>query len=123
MKNIRTLFQTLPEGTGPPNGYQRIHCHIIFDVKMQDFSRKAQCVASGHCTEAPATITYASVVSLETARLALTIAALNDLTVKVGDVLNSLTPMVAYMPPLFLGLCNGVVNSLVLVLQASQRHQ
>jgi hypothetical protein len=74
---------------------------MIFDVKMQDFSRKAQLVASGHCTEAPATITYASVFSLETARLALTIAALNDLTVKVGDVLNSLTPMVAYMRPLF----------------------
>ena len=40
-------------------------------------------------TEAPPTITYASVVSRETVRLALTIAALNDLEVKVGDVLNA----------------------------------
>ena len=40
-------------------------------------------------TGAPATITYASVVSRETVRLALTIAALNDLEVKVGDVLNA----------------------------------
>ena len=39
-------------------------------------------------TEAPPTITYASIVSQETVRLALTIAALNDLEVKVGDVLN-----------------------------------
>ncbi len=35
------------------------------------------------------TITYASVVSRETVRLALTIASLNDLEVKVGDVLNA----------------------------------
>jgi hypothetical protein len=40
-------------------------------------------------TEAPPTITYASVVLRETVRLALTIAALNDLEVKVGDVLNA----------------------------------
>jgi hypothetical protein len=45
-------------------------------------------VAGGHRTEAPATITYASVVSPETVHLALTIASLNDLDVKVGDVLN-----------------------------------
>jgi hypothetical protein len=46
-------------------------------------------VASGHWTKALVTITYASVVSRETVRLALTIATLNDLEVKVGDVLNA----------------------------------
>ena len=40
-------------------------------------------------TKAPATITYASVVSRETVRIALLMAALNDLNVKVGDVLNA----------------------------------
>jgi hypothetical protein len=40
-------------------------------------------------TKAPATITYASVVSRETIRIALLMAALNDLNVKVGDVLNA----------------------------------
>ncbi len=35
------------------------------------------------------TITYASVVSSETVCLALTFASLNDLKVKVGDVLNA----------------------------------
>jgi len=39
-------------------------------------------------TEAPPTITYARVVSQETGCLALTIAALNNLEVKPGDVLN-----------------------------------
>jgi hypothetical protein len=40
-------------------------------------------------TKAPATITYASVVSRETVCIALLMAALSDLNVKVGDVLNA----------------------------------
>ncbi len=62
---------------------------MIFDVKMEDFQRKARLVAGGHRTKAPATITYASVVSRETVRLALTFPSLNDLEVKVGDVLKA----------------------------------
>jgi len=46
-------------------------------------------VAGGHLNDALATITYASVVSHETVRLALTFASLNDLEVEVGDVLNT----------------------------------
>jgi hypothetical protein len=38
-------------------------------------------------TKAPATITYVSAVSRETVRTTLLLAALNDLNVKVGDVL------------------------------------
>jgi hypothetical protein len=60
---------------------------MIFDVKMENFRRKARLVAGGHRTKAPARITYASVVSRETVHLALTIASLNDLEIKVGDVL------------------------------------
>jgi hypothetical protein len=62
---------------------------MIFDVKIEDFRQKARLVAGGHLTKAPATITYASVVSRATMCLALTIASLNDLEVKVGDVLNT----------------------------------
>jgi hypothetical protein len=62
---------------------------MIFDVKMEDFRQKARLVAGGHRTKAPATITYASMVSRETMHLALTIASLNDLEVKIGDVLNA----------------------------------
>jgi hypothetical protein len=89
MKEVRIAFNMLPGGHVAPNGYQKIPCHMIFDVKMEDFRRKARLVAGGHRTKAPATITYASVVSRETVRLALTIAALNDLEVKVRDVLNA----------------------------------
>ncbi len=47
-------------------------------------------MGGGHLTQSPAAITYASVVSRETVRLALTFAFLNDLEVKVVDnVLNA----------------------------------
>jgi hypothetical protein len=62
---------------------------MIFDIKMEDFRHKARLVAGGHMTKAPATITYASVVSRKTIRIAFLMAALNDLHVKIGDVLNA----------------------------------
>ena len=40
-------------------------------------------------TETPKCMTYSSVVGQETVRIALTIAALNDLQVKAGDVMNA----------------------------------
>jgi hypothetical protein len=46
-------------------------------------------VAGGHLTQALVTTIYASVVSRETVRLALTFASLNYLKVKVGNVLNA----------------------------------
>ena len=56
---------------------------------MEDFRRKARLVAGGHMTDTPKCMTYSSVVGRETVRVALTIAALNDLQVKAGDVMNS----------------------------------
>ena len=40
-------------------------------------------------TKMPATIMYASVMSKETVRIALMIAAFNDLKVKSGNILNA----------------------------------
>ncbi len=79
MRAVRIAFNILPDGSSAPIGYQKILCRMIFDVKMEDFRQKARLVAGGHLTKAPATITYASVVSCETVRLALTFASLNDL--------------------------------------------
>jgi hypothetical protein len=61
---------------------------MIFDIKIEDFLRKARMVAGKHMTGAPTIMTYASVVSHETIRIALTLAALNDLEVKAADILN-----------------------------------
>ena len=89
MKNVRVAFDIQNDGSSEPIGYQLIRCHMIFDVKMESFRRKARLVAGGHMTETPATLTYASVVSRESVRIALTLAALNDLEVKAGDILNA----------------------------------
>jgi hypothetical protein len=89
MREVRIAFNILPDGHSAPIGYQKIPCHMIFDMKMEDFWQKARLVAGGHWTKAPATITYASMVSHETVRLALTFASLNELKVKMGDVLNT----------------------------------
>ena len=69
-------------------GFQEIKCHIIFDVKM-DLTRKARFVAGGHMTETPPSITYSSVVSRDSVRLAFLIAALNDLDVLACDIGNA----------------------------------
>ena len=40
-------------------------------------------------SDVPPTLTYASVVSRDTVRIALTMAALNDLSVKTADIQNA----------------------------------
>ncbi len=87
--DVRVAFKNLLDGQSALIGYQKIPCHMIFDIKMEDFCRKARLVTGGHRTEAPTTITYASVVSRETVCIALLIATLNDLEVKIGNVLNA----------------------------------
>jgi hypothetical protein len=62
---------------------------MVWDVKMEDFHRKARFVAGGHMTETPASNTYASVVSREPVCITLTLAALNDLEVKTADIKNA----------------------------------
>jgi hypothetical protein len=88
MKNVKVAFNILEEEESIPVGYKFIPCHMIFDVKM-DFSRKARYVAGGHTTDPPNAATYASVVSRESVRIALTIAALNDLEVMTADIRNA----------------------------------
>jgi hypothetical protein len=90
MSAVRVAFKILNDCQEPPVGYQFMKCHMVFDIKLDGFKRKAHLVAGGHMTEAPpAVATFASVVSRETVRLALTIAALNDLEVKASDVQNA----------------------------------
>ena len=62
---------------------------MVFDIKMEDFRQKARLVAGCHMTTALATITYVSILSRETVRIALMLATLNDLEVKSGNILNS----------------------------------
>jgi hypothetical protein len=37
MKEVCIAFNILPDGHSAPIGYQKIPCHMIFDVKMENF--------------------------------------------------------------------------------------
>ena len=90
MSKVRIAFEIMDDGIEAPPTFQEMRCHLVFDVKMEDFQRKARLVAGGHMTTVTsATVMYASVVSRESVRIALTIAALNDLEVKTADIENA----------------------------------
>ena len=88
MRNIEIAFKVLHEGEHVPPVYQFIRRHFIFDVRI-DGTRKARYVAGGHMTEAPSSITYSSVVSRDSIRILLVIAALNGLEVSSCDIQNA----------------------------------
>ena len=67
-------FDVLPYEKSVPIGYQLVQCHMIFNIKMDDFRQKARLVAGGHTTKAPATITYLNVASRKSVRIFLMIA-------------------------------------------------
>ena len=61
MNDTRVSFQALDNGEPIPIGYKFVRCHMIFDVKMEDFRRKARLVAGGHMTEQPDVMTYVNI--------------------------------------------------------------
>ena len=91
MKNVRPDFEVLEGDVHQlPSGSYEIKCYMIFDVKIvENFRRKARLVAGSHTTDAPATLTYSSVISRDSVRIALTIAALNGLEVMACDIQNA----------------------------------
>ena len=86
MKYLIPDFKKLDNGDIPRIVYHRVNCHMIFDDKMKYLRRKARLVAGGNTAELPSTITYASVVSRETVRIALTLYFLDDFPVKIADI-------------------------------------
>jgi hypothetical protein len=88
MKNNSVAFKFLEEGESIPVGSQWIPFHMIFDVKC-NFTRKARFGAGGHWTDAPPQLTYSSVVTRDSVRIAFLIAALNELDILSADVGNA----------------------------------
>jgi hypothetical protein len=89
MKNVRIAFNILNGEESVPPTYQEMCCHMIFDVKMEDFRRNARFLAGGHTSYTPHAMTYESVVSRESVRIALTLASPNDLDVNMADIENA----------------------------------
>jgi hypothetical protein len=91
MKNVRPACEKWEKSEQElPPRFQRIKCHFIFDIKMsENFWRKARLVANGNEIETPAALTYSSVVSRESVRIALLLASLNDLEILACDIQNA----------------------------------
>ena len=90
MTNNRVAFQTYDGNPDDLVGYEEITGHLIFDVKLaENFRRKARFVADGHRVETPASITYSTVVSRDSVRILLMIAAFNGLDIQGCDVQNA----------------------------------
>lgn len=89
LKNVLVAFKLLQDGESPPVGSKKIKYHIIFTVKM-DLTRKARLVADGYLNKhVPNHDCYSTVVSRDSVRIILTIAALNGLSVKSADIGNA----------------------------------
>lgn len=88
MTNNAIAFKFLEEGEQIPVGSKWIPFHMIFDVKC-DLTHKARFVAGGHWTDTPTQLTYSSVVTHESVRIAFLIAALNELEVLSADIGNA----------------------------------
>ena len=88
MENNRVAFEKLDRHSPPPPGHKKIRCHMNFEVKM-DLRRKARYVAGGHLTDPPTSMTYSTVVSRESVRIAFLLAALNNLNLLAGDIQNA----------------------------------
>ena len=52
MENVKLAFKIIQNGEKAPNGYQYVSCHMVFDIKMDEFHRKACLVVGGHMMEA-----------------------------------------------------------------------
>ncbi len=89
MKNVRVAFDTLENSRNVPQGFQFVKCHMILDIKMEDFHRKACLVAGRHMTKFPATFTYSSDIMHETVHITQMLAALNLLKVMAAHIMNS----------------------------------
>ena len=90
MKNVRPAFKRYDGDVRKLIGYQRITCHFVFDVKLgENFRRKARLVGGGHKTETPSVLTYSSVVSRDSVRILLLLAALNDIDILACDIQNA----------------------------------
>lgn len=71
-------------------GYKYVTTRMIFNIKMdRKFTRKARLVTNRHKTDAPASITYSSVISRDSIRICLMAALLNGLYMLACNISNA----------------------------------
>ena len=64
MSAVKVAFKILDDDERQPIGSQYMKYHMVFSIKVEDFSRKACLVAGGHMVVllAPKSLTYACMV-------------------------------------------------------------
>ncbi len=87
--SIWVAIDVIMNGFQPPDGYQFVECHLIFEMKIGNFHYKVSLVTRGHRADVPAKVKYASDVFREIVCIALTIAVLNALKVMAADIINA----------------------------------
>ena len=53
MENVRVAFE-ISDGKKAPIDHKFVQCHMVFDIKMEEFHCKARLLAGGHMTKVPA---------------------------------------------------------------------
>ncbi|KAL7476432.1 hypothetical protein ACHAW6_002297 [Cyclotella cf. meneghiniana] len=87
MKNVWVAFDVLLDGVASSSNHQ--YMNVTSSLMSEDFCCKARLIAGGHMTNAPATLTYASIMSQETLCIVLFVAVLNYVEIWAADVLNA----------------------------------
>ena len=90
MKQLAEYKTFIDKGKGgiPPDGYKKIRCHMVYDVK-HDGRHKSRLVAGGHLTDPNTESVYSSVVSLRGIRLVTFLSELNKLELWGTDIGNA----------------------------------
>ena len=87
--NEYSTFEDQGADTKVPEGYKKIHVHMVYDIKHDGGCHKARLVADGHLTDSPIECVYSSVVSLQAIRLVTFLAKLNALDLWGTDIGNA----------------------------------
>ena len=87
MENICTTFDIIENNAKVPIEYEKIRCHIVFGVNM-DVTHKVRLFIGRHTTEFVEVSNHSNVISRESVRIVMIIAALNDLKLETGNIQN-----------------------------------
>jgi hypothetical protein len=88
MRNVLPAFE-FRDDDKMPIGYEYIRCHMVFDVKIGDLTRKARFCANGNETDPPKDSTFSTVVSRDTVRMFFLLAALHGTDILSADIQNA----------------------------------
>ena len=89
MAKVRVAFKTLGDDDQVLPTFQQMRCHMVYDIKVENFLQKACLVAGGHMTDIASANDIRKCHLQRIVRIALMVASLNDLEIKTADIENA----------------------------------